>query len=368
MALVRKIRGQQNRPLVTVVIKGGKMKFSIWEYLLPTIGLFAVFIILLLIVCSYYIIRKNASSDKSTALFIPSVLFLLAVLSFINAFPAADQWGGLIGTKETGTIIGTVESIDRSTTFPMYWNHAEKRLTPASYITVSGVKYYTISCTDISSGDELRIDYCPNGNTVLAFEDTSLHIADDSFNIADNIPVGSNDTADISPLLTETQYVVLIGIVLLLLLAFQKKIAQKRKCYIYKSNITTDGLVYPRKISMYNCLTEIITTIFAVLSCLTGSPALIALLAIITLCLWGMRLTVQKTMVQFKNRQFIYISIGRTKKYDISMVQSAHFLPTRQSGCMKLEINLMGKKSIVLEELNFVGLDQFYDWLRNSGM
>ena len=343
------------------------MEISIWEYLLPTIGLFAILIILTLVVCGYYIIRKtNTSTGKRFILVLPIVLFLLAVIAFANSIPAANQWGGLIGTKETHTIVGAVEQVDRSTTFPMYWNHSERKLVPASYITISGVQYYIISNTSISPGDELRITYCPSGNTVLSFEDASLYSADNSVDTPGNEPIGSDNDDVLSPLLSVNQFVVLFGIALLLLLAFQKKITQKRKCYIYKYNTIVDGLVYPRKINIYNSLTEIITTVFAVLSWLTGSPALIVLLSIITLCFWGLRLTVQKTMVIFENRHFTYVAIGRTKKYDISMVKSARFLPTKQSGCMKLEINLIGKNSIVLEELNFVGLNQFYNWLQDK--
>ena len=249
----------------------------------------------------------------------------------------------------------------------MYWNRKNTSFSSASHITISGKTYYILSDLGIEEGSAVTITYCPNGNTILRWENMLTQNG-----ISTNTTIKENSSNQDSfsskkQILEEEQIVVIIAITLAVFVFFREGFAAKRLQYMCNHSEVIYGLVYPRKISFMTCTVEFLITFWAVLCICTGNTILMILLSVMAICLWSLRFAVQKTSVIYEAQEFTHVTIGRAKKYSISSVNSIYFSPTRQTHCKQLRIILKGGCVLTLEELNFVGLDEFYQWL-NEGV
>lgn len=343
------------------------MEFSTWEYIIPHVGVFVVTSVLSLLTDGYYIIRKvKAKSRKSIILYIPSIMVVIAVLSAFYGLPNLNNWAPLMGVSERAIAVGQVENIKQASLVPFHWDKANGQLTSASYITIEGIDYYSLSSAGINVGDKIKVWYCPDGNAVIkwSFYDGAAPEWPTP-NEPDEPDQSQQPSVADNPLLTEEQFVLVFALTMILPLVFSKRFAQWRMSHLIKTEDVTDNLVLPRKLSVNTCMLELLLSLFSVISVFTENVSLIIFFFSATVIFWGIRLSIQKTMVLYQDGQFIFVSALGTHTYQVADVREVWFERTRNDD-MQLNIYFKKGQTIKLEQMHFKGLPKFHEWLQKQ--
>ena len=76
-----------------VIITGGVIvRFTIWNYIIPTFGVFVLTFLICVAICVvYYFVKPKAKRNLSVAVVIPSLASLTMILSFIYAHCPTDE-------------------------------------------------------------------------------------------------------------------------------------------------------------------------------------------------------------------------------------------------------------------------------------
>lgn len=342
------------------------MSYSIWDYIAPTVGIFAVVSLLQLGSCAYFAVAKKKAQNNHRLIYVPYIFTLLMLITLMPVLSSAHYVGPLLG-PERATATGIVENI-QSGTISLYWDRSNSRLTSPSFISVSGTKYYILSDSGLSVGDHVALEYCPEGNAILEWKMLTAGTLHEQQPPPEPTTPAQQEhiTESIEPALTVEWMIILFCFTLLVLLAFREPLTIKRREYIHRNDFYAEELVCPRKISIANCALEFIATAFFLLSFLAHSIAFTIFLAAIVSCLWLMRIFTQKTMIQYNGNQFIYMTVLTSKRYTLSSVVDVQLSQTKQTGFMQLKIRLTDGNRIFLEELNYSGVYEFYDWLTKT--
>jgi hypothetical protein len=346
------------------------MNYTVWDYFVPTLGLLG-FTLVGILAFSLYIHSCSKDRNKHAKLLskVPHIYWIsLAIILLVSvyAIPSVMKWAYLFDDTSIETTVGTVEDVRSAGVVPLYYNRANHRLSTPSYVTVSGVDYYILSGEGIHSGDNIVITYCTDGETVKSWEVISP-------NESTQLPQQSTETSPKEePVTTATKkhldptlFIMLMGTTLLMLGALNQKIHSWRIAYLTAHSNVVEGVVAPRRVTVASCMLEFIISFFALLSILTKSIALTAILCVLALCLWGLQLGVQWTSILFNNGRFTYTSLAGNHTYTLSDIQQVDYCKTRQ-GFMQLRIVLQNEKSIRLSQLHFSGLEEFYFWVSKN--
>ncbi len=141
--------------------------------------------------------------------------------------------------------------------------------------------------------------------------------------------------------------------------AFQWKIL----IFLNSRDIAENGKVVPRKFNLITCYIQVLSSVLACVSILTGDIALCILLFAIAGVLWWFYWDTSRTFIDYKEDHFTYTHGNTTVSYCARDVRDVHMLPTKIFGCMRLEILLVSGKTIHLQQIDHAGVNAFYTWL-----
>lgn len=334
------------------------MQFSVYEYLLP--GLIP-YLLSVALVIGYivFILRKRPQSPRLIwGGCLASVGLMLAILAFI--FPSMAHAGPLLSNTTRYEASGIVENIRSAGKTHIYYDRAAGEFTTASYISLSGTEYYILSDRGIYVGQNLYLKFCPEGFTVVEWDVVPLETVD--LTQAQNGDSTSLPMMNV-PYVRAEILIAFFGCVMIALRIFEGPIGKLRLSYIFRNEVTGKKEVLPRKPSVATCLTETIVTGFFILSWITHNFTLIGFLGVVAGILWLLQVRIQKTAIWYGDDEVFYRSMGDTSMFRIADVKSARMVPTRISGFMQLEIRLASGDEIILNQLHYSGLQEFYNWL-----
>ena len=342
------------------------MNYTVWDYFIPTLGLLG-FTLVGILAFSLYIRSCSKDRSKHAKLLskIPQIYWgslVIILLVSVYAIPSVMKWAHLFDDTSLITTVGTVEEIRSAGVVPLYYDRASHRLSTPSYVTISGVDYYILSSEGICTGDNIVITYCTDGEAVKGWEILSEGETMPSPPPTETVPKEEITPTEAENRLEPTQFIMLMGAMLLVLGVLNSKIRSWRIAYLTAHNNVVEGVVAPRKITLASCMLEFVVSFFAVLSILTKTIAFTAVLCALALCMWGLQFGVQRTAILYRNEQFTYISLASKHMYALSDIRQVVYSPTKQ-GFLQLRIVLQNGKSIRFSQLHFSGLEEFYAWV-----
>lgn len=341
------------------------MTFTVWDYFIPSLGMLFVFIIVMLAIFLYiFKLRPNKSGKKPPA--INATHFCLMLCSFalvaLYSIPSVRYWADLFDSSSRSTIIGEVEDICSAGITPVYYDTKHTKFCTSSFITISGVDYYTLTAEGVKIGDHLAITYCNDGRAVSAWRrvldgtnnpipsDTALHMPAET--------TQANQTAfALSPI---------HAIALTLILLFAISVCTQNQCLAYfdSNDCSAPGVVIARKINFYSCRIELASIFFCVLSLLTGVISLIIVAVLVSVCLWSIQWSIQKSIVLYEGNQLLFRSFFRRSTYSISDISNFEFVRSKQ-GFKQLRIQFIGTTRLSLGQDHYCGLNGLYTWLED---
>lgn len=339
------------------------MIFTKWDYFIPTLGL--LFVVLLLVLLGYIcgfcrLAKRNTNIAKKLPAVLLASLFIFTITG-VYTIPSVMQWGEMFSASRV-TIVGVVEEVRSAGATPLYYDRANCTLTTPSYVTISGTDYYVLSAKGIGAGDTLAITCAPGGPVIESWEKVSSDAAVQAPSESETENVSHSEiNKQGHGIISPTLFCAFIGMTLCALFAGRNRIAYSCVNTPEDNCCEIEGIVKPRKISVASCTLEFATSVFGVLSILTNRLEIIVVMFTISVCLWVLRLCVQRTLIGYGNDCFMYAAINRRHTYDISDVQKVFFFQSKQ-GYMILKIQLKNGTSIQLNQRHFCGLNQFYQW------
>lgn len=344
------------------------MIYYIWDYFLPTLGiLFGAALCLFVGVWNYNVaIPKKTGSRRDPVivlrLYILSLVTLLLIA--IYAIPSTRYWADAFDASSRDTVVGRVDSIRSAGVTPVYYDRKSSKLCLPSFITISGIDYYALSGEGIHDGDILSVTYCIEGKAILEWHPIDDEM-DDVSNGQDGYDTGDTKrTSQRSFLLSPTQAVIIFCVILVVSGLLDRP--DRRSIVLGATEFAVPGAVSARKINVLSCKIEMLVTCFAVLALLTGRASMIIFSVILSICLWGLRYSIQKTIIRYDDTGITVTTLWSEHTYSVDEIASIRYSQNRQ-GYLQLQLTLINGRRIWISQQHFQGLYQFYKWFAKTG-